>query len=259
LCLGAAYAVQDGVAFSGPRRAPGLDEVLSPTSGRGEPVDWGPLPRRKRAQFGGCFVRGVRPYRDCIDPVRCDVGMGGTGRKTVLAEGQGGSSVCGGKGGSNVCVGRVRDRGMGWGRGAVWGGARGEMEVVRRVGNCVQRDHVGGRVGKVTGTLGMFNVAHRHGEARCPGSWGLFSRRRSESEGKHRVARDKIWQVAGTLGLFNVALDHMRGDVARGKGREAYLGEAYLRRLGEGRGHPIVYRRRVVRSRRGPEEAWRAI
>ncbi len=224
LCLGAAYAVQDGVAFSGPRRAPGLDEVLSPTSGRGEPVDWGPLPRRKRAQFGGCFVRGVRPYRDCIDPVRCDVGMGGTGCKTVLAEGQGGSSVCGG-----------------------------------RVGNCVQRDHVGGRVGKVTGTLGMFNVAHRHGEARCPGSWGLFSRRRSESEGKHRVAKDKIWQVAGTLGLFNVALDHMRGAVARGKGREAYLGEAYLRRLGEGRGHPIVYRRRVVRSRRGPEEAWRAI
>ena len=88
--------------------------------------------------------------------------------------------------------------------------------------------------------MGMFNVAHLHGEARCQGSRGLVSRRRSESDGRHRVAREEIWQVAGTLGFFNVALDHMQGDVARGKGREAHLGEAYLRRLGEGRGHPMV-------------------
>ncbi len=32
----------------------------------------------------------------------------------------------------------------------------------------------------------------------------------------------------GTLGLFNVALDHVVGDVVGGKGREAYLGGAYL-------------------------------
>ena len=90
----------------------------------------------------------------------------------------------------------------------------------------------------------MFNVAHLHGEARCPGSWGLVSRRRSESDGRHRVAREEIWQVAGTLGFFNVALDHMRGDVARGKGREACLGGAYPGRLVKGRSHPIDYRRR---------------
>ena len=46
----------------------------------------------------------------------------------------------------------------------------------------------------------------------------------------------------GTLGLFNVALDHVVCDVVGGRGREAYLGEAYLRRLVRGRGVHIDQR-----------------
>jgi len=61
-------------------------------------------------------------------------------------------------------------------------------------------------------TMGMFNVAHDHGEARVPGSWTLVSRRRRWSEGSHRGAKGETWQVAGILRLFNLALAHMRGE-----------------------------------------------
>jgi len=46
----------------------------------------------------------------------------------------------------------------------------------------------------------------------------------------------------GTLGLFNVALDLVMCDVVGGRGREAYLGGAYLRRLVRGRGFPVDHR-----------------
>ncbi len=90
----------------------------------------------------------------------------------------------------------------------------------------------------------MFNVGRGHGEARWPVCWSLASRRQRDSNGSHRVAICEVWQVIGTMGFLNVALDHVMGNVARGKGGrggEAYLKEANLLGRLRGRGLPIVH------------------